>query len=164
MTLPADYNPFQSYNVEIPKQHLDRISRYSRTKSDEGTPKLCQDSPFRRYIDIWVLALIVGRSANAFLSISDVPDRHSFIPGTIFAKKLEIIELIFAIAIDREDSHEVVLDSRKSFNIALSYAAGGLPLLFNMLETGAVGTPLDRLVINIQDAIKDPSSLSILSL
>lgn len=161
MSLSSDYNPFQSYEVEIPRHYLDKVIKYSRTKTDEGVPKGKEEAPFRRYIDIWVLSLILGRASNSFLNISGIPDRHGFIPGTIFAKKLDIIELIFAIAIDRESTHEVVLDSRKCFNIALSYAAGGLPILFKMIEDGA-DIPLMNFVQEMQRALKDPQSLSIL--
>lgn len=161
MTLPTDYNPFQSYNIVIPRNFLDKLTRYSRTKTDKGDSKSKEQAPFRRYIDIWVLALLLGRASKSFLNINDIPDRHDFITGTIFARNLDIIQLIFVIAIEREGTHEVVLDSRKSLNIALSYAAGGLPILIDMLESGP-GTPLSNLVSGIQDALQDPASLQII--
>ena len=63
-------------------------------------------------------------------------ERHEFITGVVFQRDLATIEFLFLLAIAHSGDPFVVQDPRQVLNIAEGYAAAGIPLVKEMMETG----------------------------
>ena len=136
MAISQDFNPFANHAVHVPKAYREELRLYSTTfGSDDGAPKDAEEAPFKRYIDFWLLAAAVGASRNSFMNVNSV-ERHEFITGVVFQRDLAAIEFLFLLAIAHSQDPFVVRDTRKVLDIAEGYAAGGIPLVMDMMQEG----------------------------
>lgn len=138
MTLSSSWNPLvsNSANLCFPEAYFERATGFCRTNRDEfDNPRKIKDSPFKRYVDLWMLSLIFGRSSGSFLP--SVPQRK-FIDGKIFQGDLSRISIILSIVYLHEGKDSEVIQSASSIlSIANSYVAGGLPLVLDSIEKNA---------------------------
>ena len=120
----------------MPKAYLEDLKLYSTTfGSAEGRSKDVEEAPFKRYVDFWLLAAAVGASQDHFVTV-DRAERHEFITGVVLQRDLATIEFLFLLAIAHTGEPFVVQDPRKVLDIAEGYAAGGIPLVKDMMEAG----------------------------
>ena len=96
-----------------------------------------EEKPFNLYLDFWLLAVAVGSAKSHHVPI-DPGDRHRFIEGGIFQRDLPTIEFLLLLAISHEEDPYIVNDPRKVLDIAEGYAAGGIPLIKEMMYTGHI--------------------------
>ncbi|MHB8288695.1 MAG: hypothetical protein ACYDEY_05580 [Acidimicrobiales bacterium] len=137
--LTRDYNPFANLNLHIPLAYRDDVTRYTTTQGGEGDTSE-ESSPFMRYVDLWAVAVAVGAEEKAFVSLS-VTEQHRFIQGSVLQGDLVRIEFLQLIAIAHMKDPYVVTDPKKVLEIADGYAAGGLPILMEWLDS-AVQPPM----------------------
>ncbi len=136
MALSRDFNPFAPLSIHIPGAYREDLNLYSTTfATTGGRRKSIEEAPFTRYIDFWLLAAAVGASQRQFMPF-DAADRYDFITGVVFQRDLAAIEFLLLIAIAHTGDPFVVADPRKVLNIAEGYAAGGIPLVKDMMEAG----------------------------
>ena len=137
MTLPSSWNPLvsTSANLCFPEPFFDRATVLCRTKRDElDNPKNPKDSPFKRYVDLWMLSLIVGRASSQFLPSST---QKKFIDGSIFQGDMSRISIVLSIVYLHEGKDSAAIESANSIlAIANGYVAGGLPLVLESIENG----------------------------
>lgn len=131
MAISQDFNPFANLAVHVPKAYHEDVSHYSATFGSKNP----EDAPFKRYVDFWLLAAAVGASEGQFMTV-DSAERHEFITGVVFQRDLATIEFLFLLAIAHSGDPFVVRDPRKVLDIAEGYAAAGIPLVKEMIETG----------------------------
>ena len=136
MAISQDFNPFANQSIHVPKAYHEDLKLYSTTfGSAEGRSKDFKDAPFKRYVDFWLLAAAVGASQDHFVTV-DRADRYEFITGVVLQRDLATIEFLFLLAIAHTGEPFVVQDPRKVLDIAEGYAAGGIPLVKDMMEAG----------------------------
>lgn len=131
MAISQDFNPFANLAVHVPKAYHEDVNHYSATFGSKNP----EDAPFKRYVDFWLLAAAVGASEGQFMTV-DSAERHEFITGVVFQRDLATIEFLFLLAIAHSGDPFVVRDPRKVLDIAEGYAAAGIPLVKEMIETG----------------------------
>lgn len=138
MTLSSSWNPLvsNSANLCFPEASFERATIFCRTNRDEfDNPRKIKDSPFKRYVDLWMLSLIVGRSSSNFLPSAP---QKKFIDGKIFQGDLPRISIILAIVYLHEGKDPAVIQSANSIlSVANGYVAGGLPLVLESMESSA---------------------------
>lgn len=136
MALARDFNPFATLSIHVPKAYREELNLYSTTfASTDGRRKSHEDAPFNRYIDFWLLAAAAGAAEGHFRPV-DTADRHDFITGVVFQRDLAAIEFLLLLAIGHTEDPFIVANPRKVIDIAEGYAAGGIPLVKDMMETG----------------------------
>ena len=136
MVLSQDFNPFATLSIHVPNAYREDLNLYSTTRtSSDGRRKSIEEAPFNRYVDFWLLAAAVGASEDQFMPVESA-DRHDFITGVVFQRDLAAIEFLMLLAIAHTEDPFVVGNPRKVMNIAEGYAAGGVPLVKEMMETG----------------------------
>lgn len=136
VAVSRDYNPFANLALHVPKAYHEDLRLYSTTfGSDAGTSKSVEDAPFKRYVDFWLLAAAVGASEKQFLAV-DATDRQDFVTGVVFQRDLATIEFLFLLAIAHTSDPFVVSSPRRVLDIVEGYAAGGIPLVKEMMDTG----------------------------
>ena len=136
MAISQDFNPFANQAVHVPKAYHEDLNHYSTTfGSADGGAKNPEESPFKRYVDFWLLAAAIGASEEQFMAVHST-ERHEFITGVVFQRDLATIEFLFLLAIAHSGDPFVVQDPRQVLNIAEGYAAAGIPLVKEMMETG----------------------------
>lgn len=136
MALSRDFNPFANLSIHVPNAHRDDLNRYSMTfATADGRRKDPEEAPFNRYVDFWLLATAIGAARGHFIPV-DPADRHDFITGGVFQRDLAAIEFLLLLAIAHADDPYIVGSPRKVVDIAEGYAAGGIPLVKEMMEEG----------------------------
>lgn len=136
MAISQDFNPFANQDIYVPKAYHEDLKLYSTTfGSVEGGAKDIEEAPFKRYVDFWLLAAAVGASQDHFMTV-DPAERHKFITGAVLQRDLATIEFLFLLAITHTGDPFVVQDPRQVLDIAEGYAAGGIPLVKDMMEAG----------------------------
>ncbi len=131
MAISQDFNPFANLAVHVPKAYHEELNHYSATFGSKSP----EDAPFKRYVDFWLLAATVGASEEQFMTV-DSAERHEFITGVVFQRDLATIEFLFLLAIAHSSDPFVVREPRQVLDIAEGYAAAGIPLVQEMMETG----------------------------
>lgn len=131
MAISQDFNPFANLAVHVPKAYHEDVNHYSSTFGSKSP----EDAPFKRYVDFWLLAAAVGASEEQFMTV-DSAERHEFITGVVFQRDLATIEFLFLLAIAHSGDPFVVREPRQVLDIAEGYAAAGIPLVKEMMETG----------------------------
>ena len=135
MTLPSSWNPLvsTSANLCFPEPLFERATVLCRTKRDElDNPKNPKDSPFKRYVDLWMLSLIVGRASSQFLPSST---QKKFIDGSIFQGDMSRISIVLSIVYLHEGKDSAAIESANSIlAIANGYVAGGCLWSLNLLR------------------------------
>lgn len=145
MGVSQDYNPFANQQVHVPKAYHEYLNRYSGTfnPAGENTASKEAEVPFKRYIDFWLVAAAVGAANDHFVPL-DSSDRRDFITGQVLQRDLPAIEFLLLLAIAHTGDAYVVNDPRQVLDIAEGYAAGGIPVVKEMMEDGHL-TPLMNL-------------------
>lgn len=143
MALNRDFNPFANLELRVPESLHGDLRAVSRTQSDGLGKDTPEDTPFNRYVDAWTLAMAVGVFEAAYTPVEGLK-RRDFILGSVLQGDLQRIELLMLVAIAHSADPFVVGDPRKVLDIAEGYAAGGLPLLIEMSQTGHL-SPLRNL-------------------
>lgn len=144
--LTRDYNPFGNLDLHIPVAYRDEVKRYTTRLGGDGDTSE-ESAPFVRYVDLWAAAVAVGAEEEAFVSVAST-EQHRFIQGFVLQGDLVRIELLQLIAIAHTEDPYVVTDARKVIEIADAYAAGGLPILMDWLDSG-VQTPMVSVTKNV---------------
>ncbi len=161
MSISQDFNPFANQAVHVPKAYHEDLRLYSTTfVSEDGASKDVEDAPFKRYVDYWLLAAAVGASQGEFMTVESA-ERHEFITGVVFQRDLATIEFLFLLAIAHSGDPFVVRDPRQVLDIAESYAAAGIPLVKEMMETGhlpALHNLTRSLVKTLSGSDREPSA------
>lgn len=136
MALSRDYNPFANLSIHVPNAYKEDLNLYSTTfAAADGRRKDPEEAPFNRYVDFWLLAAAIGASSGHFMPV-DSADRHDFITGVVFQRDLAAIEFLLLLAIAHTDDPFVVGSPRRVIDIAEGYAAGGIPVVKEMMQTG----------------------------
>jgi hypothetical protein len=124
-------NPYVAYELRIPKQYLEDFQKYTMTfRSEEGTPKDIDRSPFQRYVDFWWAAIGVGVREGR---TSPIERPHKFIEGAILSQDPWRIIQLDLLAIAHTGSADVLRSPGDVVDIANGYAATGIPLLVEKL-------------------------------
>ena len=152
MTLPRDFNPFANQPIHVPKAYHEDLNLYSTTfiSGDSKTTNL-EEAPFKRYVDFWLLAVVVGASQGHFMPMT-TGDRQRFITGSVFQRDLATIEFLLLLAIAHTEDPFVVNDARQVMDIAEGYAASGIPLVKEMMHQGHL-PPLQNLTRSLLRAL-----------
>ena len=148
----SDYNPFANLDLHIPAVYLDDVKRFTTSQGGSGDTSV-ETTPFIRYVDLWAAAVAVGAEAKAFVSTNE---RHRFIQGAVLQGDLTRIEFLQLLAIGHTGDPYVVKDSRQVLDIAESYAAGGLPIIIEWMNTG-VQAPVVSLTKNLINFLNEPT-------
>ena len=142
------YMPFPNAELRIPIEFKEKIEAYTRTRPTGGLAPDPEDAPFPRQVDIWYLGVCLGAAHN--LRVSLPPNRvHKFNTGSMFDNDPERIEMLELLAIAMTEDAYVIKDPRQVIEVANELAAGGLPMVFDMLEEGN-----SRAIDNISDKIQ----------
>jgi hypothetical protein len=130
----AYYNPFQGKDLKFPKKYKDKVEGYCQTRPSGGKKPSIEESPFRRQVDLWYLAICIGVCNDK--KKSDVQS-YRFITGEVLANNPEKIENLELIAI--ANSHDPYIIGRPNDLVELmnDYAAAGIEILFNVLNSGS---------------------------
>ena len=89
----------------------------------------------------------------------DSAERHEFITGVVFQRDLATIEFLFLLAIAHSDDPFVVREPREVLDIVEGYAAAGIPLVKEMMETGHLPA-LQNLTRSLVKSLADSASTS----
>jgi hypothetical protein len=124
-------NPYVNLDLKIPRQYLEDVQKYSGTfRSEEGTPKDIDRSPFSRYVDFWWAAIGIGVSEGR---TSAIEKPHTFVTGAVLNQDIWRITHLELLAIAYTGSTDVLGRPGEVMEIANGYAATGIPLLVDQL-------------------------------
>jgi hypothetical protein len=124
-------NPYVNLDLKIPKQYLEDFQKYTSTfKSEQGTTKDIDRSPFNRYVDFWWAAVGVGVCEGR---TSDIDKPHTFVTGAVLNQDPWRIIHLELLAIAHTCSTEVLGRPGEVIEIANGYAATGIPVLVDKL-------------------------------
>jgi hypothetical protein len=124
-------NPYVNLELKIPSQYSEDFKKYtSRFKTDEGTAKDIDRSPFERYVDFWWAAIGVGVCEGRTSSIDDA---EKFVTGVVLSGGPWRITHLELLAIAHTHSADVIGKPGEVIEIANGYAATGVPILVELL-------------------------------
>lgn len=147
------YNPFINIDLRLPNVYFDEVKAYCQTRPEGGKADPTQ-SPFRRYVDFWFLALCVGVSTSP--SVPDEPGGgwRGFITGAEgLASDPWRVEALEQIAIAARDDVAIVGDPSKVLDVCNRYASAGVPVVLDWLKSGQ-SDPID----NVLDRLRERAS------
>ncbi|RLA53324.1 MAG: hypothetical protein DRR42_05175 [Gammaproteobacteria bacterium] len=121
-------NPFASFNVEIPKKYRDSVISYSRTGGNKNTPEY---APFKRQVDFWYLAFLVGISKG--LDPEPDSDTYNATPATIFSSDPYRINHMLLAYLGVTQDVESLANHRAVFDYCLGVANAGMPYLIQIM-------------------------------
>lgn len=137
MSVASNWNPLvaSSTRLAFPSTLFDVAVSFCRKNKDEmGQSKHVQDAPFERYVDLWMLALVLGRARAKYDPNAQLKE---FIGGEIFQGDLARISIILSIAIVHEGMDtQLVSNPKLCMKIANGYVAGGLQDVLDALNSG----------------------------
>ena len=120
-------NPFQSFNVEIPKQYAEQIKSFTHTAKDSW-----EFAPFDRQVDFWYFCFCYAIKKNL------KPQKESNMSNITFASilsndsyRIQHIQLAY---IGYHKSIESIADHRKVFTFAIEMANAAMPHIFALLK------------------------------
>lgn len=142
------YMPFPNAELRIPTEYKDKIEAYTRTRPTGGQRPDPEDAPFPRQLDIWFLGVCVGAARNLRVKLPG-NRRHTFNQASMLENDPERIEMLELLAIAVTGDAYVIGDPREVIEVANELAAGGLPMVFDMLEDGN-----SRAIDNVSDKVK----------
>ena len=135
MTL-KDYNPFTQMELRLPVAYRDEVAKYTRTFTDTGSSSKIEDSPFERYVDLWMASVCVAVAERREVEVPTATDTWRFEYGSRLQGQTAWIDLLQLLAIAHFRDALVVADSRKVIDLANAFAAAGLPVVLQMLADG----------------------------
>jgi hypothetical protein len=130
--MPASIaNPYVNLELKIPNQYSEDFKKYtSRFKSEDGSVKDIDRSPFDRYVDFWWVAIGVGVCEGR---ISNTGDSEKFVTGVVLTQDPWRITHLELLAIAYTGSPDVIGRPGEVIEIANGYAATGVPILVEIL-------------------------------
>jgi len=124
-------NPYANLELKIPARFSEDFKRYtSRFKTEEGTIKDIDRSPFDRYVDFWWVAIGVGVAEGR---ISKPDNSEKFVTGVVLSQDPWRITHLELLAIAHTGSTDVLSKPGEVIEIANGYAATGVPILVEIL-------------------------------
>ena len=129
------YNPFQTADLRIPESFREDVSRYCQGPTQEGRKTRLGEAPFPRIVDMWFLALCLGAKDGNREDLTGVK-MHKFMDGTVLSSDPWRIDALMLLAISLTKEAAIVAEPAKIMNLANEYAAGGLPVVIDMLKDG----------------------------
>ncbi len=120
----------------MPSAYQEHVRRYSRTRDQTGRGSKVEDSPFQRYVDIWMVAICVAVAEALPVEVPPRVDTWRFEYGARLQGESTWIDLLQMLAIRHYKDPHVISDARKVIDLANAYASAGLPYVIEMLETG----------------------------
>lgn len=135
MTL-KDYNPFTQLELRLPDAYRDEVTKYSRTFTDTGSSSKAEDSPFERYVDLWIASICVAVAEGREVEVPTTTRTWRFEYGSRLQGQTAWIDLLQLLAIAHFRDPLVVADARKVIDLANAFAASGLPVVLQMLTDG----------------------------
>ncbi len=148
------YNPFAQYDLRVPTHFHDDISRFSRTFKTAGEKANPLDSPFERYVDVWMLAVCIGASEGRTIDLRG-PAAHPFITGVVLASDPDRIELLELLAIGHTGNPYVITEPKRVIDLANGFAAAGMPTVIDMLR-GTHSRPLWNITTQLVNRLEGP--------
>ena len=127
------YNPFSNLELRIPEIYKDKIDSYCQTQPSGGRRPSPDDSPFKRQVDFWFLAVCLGAKRG---SRTNNQKWHKFITGEILSREPERIVLLELLAISVTNDPWIVGKPNEVIQLANELAATGIPEVISMLERG----------------------------
>jgi hypothetical protein len=135
MTL-KDYNPFTQLELRLPEAYREEVTKYTRTFGESGSISKTEDSPFERYVDLWMTSICVAVAESKEVDVPTETKTWRFEYGSRLQGQTAWIDLLQMLAIAHFQSPTVVADSRKVIDLANAFAAAGLPSVVQMLTDG----------------------------
>jgi hypothetical protein len=124
-------NPYINLELKIPSQYTEDFKKYtSRFKSEDGSTKDIDRSPFDRYVDFWWIAIGVGVREGR---MSNTDDSEKFVTGVVLSQDPWRITHLELLAIAQTGSTDVIGRPGEVIDIANGYAATGVPILVDIL-------------------------------
>lgn len=132
MTL-KDYNPFTQLELRLPDAYREEVTKYTRTFSESTAGSKVEDSPFERYVDLWITSICVAVAENRDVDVPTEASTWRFEYGARLQGQTAWIDLLQLLAIAHFEDAEVIADARKVIDLANAFAAAGLPVVLQML-------------------------------
>ncbi len=142
------YMPFPNAELRIPIEYQEKMEAYTRTRPTGGSAPEPEDAPFPRQVDVWFLAVCLGVVHNRRVELQP-SQAHKFNTASMLESDPDRIEMLELIAIALTDDPYVIREPRRVIDIANELAAGGLPIVFTMLEEGN-----SRRIDNLSDKVQ----------
>lgn len=146
------YMPFPNAELRIPADYEDQIERYTRSRPSGGDRPDPEDAPFPRQVDMWFLAVCLGAINEARVALP-ANLSHKFNTASVFETDPPRIELLELLAIAASGDPYIISDPKKVIDLANEFAAGGLPLVLEMLDSGH-SNAMDNLSGQIQRLLR----------
>lgn len=154
------YMPFPNAELEIPIEYKDAIDAFTRTRPTGGDRPDPEDAPFPRQVDMWLLAVCFGAVAGQRQKLA-TNQSHKFNTASVFESDPSRVEMLELLAIAVEKDPYVIKDPRRVIDVANELAAGGLPLVVEMLQarggTAAIDCLSDLIQAKLAEILPAPS-------
>jgi hypothetical protein len=147
------YMPFPNADLRIPTEYQKEIEAYSLSRPTGGERLDPEDAPFPRQVDMWFLAVCLGALGGQRVKLG-AQQTHKFNTASIFETDPGRIEILELLAIAEEDDAYAIREPREVIEIANELAAGGLPLVIEMLRDGN-STAIDNLSQRLQLRLRE---------
>lgn len=141
------YMPFPNAELRIPSEFQNEMEMYTRTRPGGGDRPDPQDAPLPRQVDMWFLAVCLGAATGQRVALA-ANKSHKFNTASIFDNDESRVELLELLAIAVEDDPYVIKEPRRVIEVANELAAGGLPILVDMLKEGQ-GPAIEHITQNL---------------
>jgi hypothetical protein len=117
---------------------LKELCGYERIRCDDsqGSSSKAEDSPFERYVDLWVASICVAVAEGREVVVPAATKTWRFEYGSRLQGQTAWIDLLQLLAIAHFRDPFVVTDARKVIDLANAFAAAGLPVVLQMLVDG----------------------------
>ena len=143
------YMPFPNAELEIPVEYKNEIEAYTRTRPTGGERPDPEDAPFPRQVDMWFLAVCLGALSGQRVKLTG-GQSHKFNTASIFESDPSRVEMLELLAIAVEHDPYVIKNPRRVIDVANELAAGGLPLVIEMLKANGNASAIDSLSEKIE--------------
>lgn len=143
-------NPFQGLKLKIPSEFKPELTKYV-TKQEESslTGDRLSQSPFRRMVDFWFLALCLGAknysgTRRAATGLADIVD------GNIFASDPWRVSYLSLLAIGLTNDPDIIREPASVMELLNELAAAGTPQLLSLLAADR-----NQPIWNLSDGLLD---------
>lgn len=149
----TSYMPFPNAELRIPIEYQEKIEAYTMSRPTGGERLNPEDAPFPRQLDIWFLGVCLGAINNRALRLP-ANRLHTFNRASMLENDADRIEILELLAISVTGDPYTIRDPRGVIDIANELAAGGLPIVFDMLEEGN-SRAIDNLSDKVQSMLRE---------
>lgn len=138
----------QNADLKIPTQHHNLFRRFTMTgRSDVNRDNV----PFIRFVDLWWLALCIGVQEGKRIQPNSW---HTFVrAGEIYSSCRQIFLQLQLLAMNEDESADILADPVSLMGMANEYAAAGLEVIAN--ETLGNEVPLLHMMEFVESRILD---------